>query len=92
MAQSLRFGWFTHKEQRLLAIGFADEDGNLARAFCLAGEQQRLALRYRALRLINIEPTQRPQNQSSVTWGTDLTVRSPRLKHRRNEGICLKLS
>jgi uncharacterized Fe-S cluster-containing radical SAM superfamily protein len=34
MAQSLRFGWFTHKEQRQLAGGFAGQGCNLACAFC----------------------------------------------------------
>jgi len=33
MAQSLRFAWFTHKEQRQLAACFANEGLNLAREF-----------------------------------------------------------
>jgi len=44
MAQSLRFAWFTHKEQRQLALGFANEGLNRPRVL-LAGEQERLALR-----------------------------------------------
>ena len=30
----MRFGWFTHKEQRQLALCLADEGFNLAREFC----------------------------------------------------------
>ena len=39
---------FTHKEQRQLALGFADQGCNLARDVLPAGEQGRLALVFSA--------------------------------------------
>jgi hypothetical protein len=84
---------FIHKEQRHLALGLPIKVATSPARF--AGRQTgRSALRIFCVPFGRPASMRSPQlqNQSSVTWRTDLTTHSPRLEHRRNEDIRLKLS